>query len=221
MALTRVVAFGKAGTIFQTTVTQTGVDVGSASGRVAYVWLGTNVATSTTPVSVTVGTDTLSNSQAEFADASGYKWRLYYGSLTVTGAQSVVGTVSDTNGLAQMVGVVYSDVDAALIASYAATSSTYDTAISVSVSSATGNKVVCLVVTDAVENFTGGSGTTNVSGTTIGSGTYLFVFEEDGASSTSIGGNFDTVAFARHASFSVPAGGAGSSSLPLYYYAQL
>lgn len=205
-------AFGKIQPPFTSTVAQS-VDVGSAADTVAYVWIGCFLG-SQTPVSVTVGTDTLSNSQAQYSDGT-FNWRLYYGELTVTGTQTITATVSSNNDNCVMVGIIVPGVDTsgALLSGYA-TETTFDTAFdSASITSSTGDLVYSLMILDSTGSFTASGTTTKLSGTAIGDTTSLFVLEAPGASSVVVEGDFAATEFYRVATFNVPMAGGGAYTI--------
>lgn len=73
-------------------------DVGSGTDRFAVVLAGYINNSTPSPTGVSVGTDALSAQGAAVADNNGYKWRVYTGDLTVSGAQTISGTNSASAG---------------------------------------------------------------------------------------------------------------------------
>jgi hypothetical protein len=206
------------GTNFANPVTKS-VDVGSSSNRAGFVFLGRHNNSTPLPVSVTIGTDSLTARGSTFTDVDGRSWRLYAGALTVTGTQTVTGNYDSGLGFAAMLGVVWDDVDAAVIESLQ-TGAAYTTTPSFTVSSATGDTVVAMLIQYATagRSLTASSPATLETVTDGGGTTGANVMTEAGASSVTIDGTWSGSAGWVGVAFSIPDGGGGpppSSILPI------
>jgi hypothetical protein len=105
MPLTHIASFA-GGTNFSAAHAET-VNCGSGANRVAFVLMGVLNNTVQAPSSCLFGSDTLTaRGPAVFTDATGRRWRLFSGPLTVTGTQTVTGTWTTADAFAVMCGVV-------------------------------------------------------------------------------------------------------------------
>lgn len=213
---TTVVAWGH-GVNFADPLTTT-VNVGSDADRVAFVAVGRANNSTPEPVSVTVGSDSLTAQGSLFTDVNGWKWRLYAGALTVTGSQTVTADYNSNLGFAIMVGLVESGVDTGAVIEGLQTGSaaTGTSQPTWTVTSASGDKVAALFSIDSSTTFTPGSGTTSVAGTSLGgsgSGT-LWALTESGAASVVIGGTLGATNIWRGFAFNIPNAGGGDVTPP-------
>ena len=208
---TPIVSFGGSFGGFVNTASITGQNVGSGANRVAYVMIGaTNV--NDNPTGVSVGTDTLTaQGGGIFADASGWKWRLYAGVLTVTGSQTVTATWDNTFNQKQIVGLVMPDVDTAGALLEDLTTANFLTSTQQpnwTIDSATGDTVVGLYVVDEARDASATSPAVELTGTGLGGTVIVHGMYEAGATSVTIDGNVPAPTTAwRGYGFNVPAGG--------------
>lgn len=210
MSVATVIAWS-ANLLFGNPVTAS-VDVGTGTGRVAYVMLG-STHTTPAPTSVTIGSDSLAAQGAQQTDGNGYKYRLYAGALNVTGVQTVTATWDNNLDRQAMVGVVFSGVDTdAVIGGLAWQYVVADTAYTgTAVTSAAGSMVCALMQTGASETFTPSAPATLLTGAGLGAGTAYHGVVEAGAASVVIDGTFADIAEVRAFLFNVPAASSAAS----------
>lgn len=213
---TPIISFGGSFGGFVNTASITSQNVGTGSNRVAYVMIG---ATNTTdnPTGVSVGTDTLTaQGGGIFTDASGWKWRLYAGVLTVTGSQTITATWSDSFNQKQIVGLVMPDVDTGVLIEDLTTANfaTSSQQPNWTIDSATGDTVVGLYVVDSAADASATSPAVELTGTGLGGTVIVHGMYEAGATSVTIDGSIPAPTnIWRGYGFNVPAGGGGGGSI--------
>lgn len=209
---TPIVSFGAQTGGFVNTVTIASQDVGTGANRAAYVAIGaSNV--NDTPTGVSVGTDVLTAQGSLFTDASGWKFRLYAGALTVTGSQTITATWSNSFNVKLVIGLVLPSVNTGTLISDLTTGNLATTTSQPTwtIDSASGDTVVGLLFLDNAATFSATSPATVLTGTGLGGSIVTHGMYEAGATSVTIDG---TVAGAtniwRGFGFNVPAGGGGT-----------